>query len=321
MIGLGALLVLRDELSAGAMVAAAILAGRALAPIDTAIAQWPAADRALTAWKRLSRLLPAAARDPGATIPLPAPQGKLDVAGLTLAPPGASSPVLKDVGFHIAPGQALGVIGASGAGKTALARAIVGHWPSPPGSIRLDGAPPYHLCAGNLGVIFGYLPQATCLFDGTVAQNIARLDPAANPADILAAAHLAGAHEMILRLPLGYDTPLTAPGLPLSGGQARRIALARALYGDPPLLVLDEPEAHLDAEGAAALCQTLAALKARGRAILVMSHRPLAIAVLDHLIVLDAGRVALRGPRDLVLRRLLQAAPSVPRAPLAEGAA
>lgn len=317
-IALGAILVLRDELSAGAMVAAALLAARALAPIDTAVAHWPMADRARLAWRRLATLLDDTGVPETPGLALPRPQGRLDVAGLTVTPPGADAPALVDVGFRLAPGEALGVIGASGSGKSTLARVLAGHWPAPSGTVRLDGASLDHHAPQALGDAIGYLPQNATLFDGTVAGNIARLDPAADPGRIIAAARAAGAHEMILRLPRGYDTTLATPGWPLSGGQARRIALARALYGDPALLILDEPEAHLDAEGAAALGHMLAVLKAQGRAILVTSHRPLAIGALDRLLVLEAGRVALQGPRDAVLRHLLATAPRPIRA---EGAA
>jgi ATP-binding cassette, subfamily C, bacterial len=243
----------------------------------------------------------------------------LEVQGLSVTPPDAAAPVLRGVRFSLQPGQALGVIGPSGAGKSTLARALIGLWPAAAGAIRLDGARLDQFGDEGLGRHVGYLPQRVTLFDGSVADNIARLQADADPARIIAAARTAAAHDMILRLPQGYDTPVTALGNRLSGGQIQRIGLARALYGDPVLLILDEPNAHLDTDGAAALNQAIRAAKASGAAVLIMAHRPAAIQECDLLLVLKDGAVTAFGPRDTVLRDALRNAADVGRA-IAPGA-
>ncbi len=305
MLGLGAYLVLKDQLSAGAMVAGSILLGRALAPIEQAIAQWPLVQHALSGWKNLSHLLNSAPGEPPHT-PLPAPRAILDVQQLTVIPPGQKHAALRMLSFRLEPGSALGVIGPSGAGKTTLARAIAGIWPHAGGTIRLDGAAIGQYSPDELGRHIGYLPQHVVLFDGTVADNIARMSASADPEKIVAAARLAGAHEMILHLPDGYDTWVDPRGGGLSGGQVQRVGLARALYGNPALVVLDEPNSNLDAEGGDALNLAIRSLRKQGRAVIITAHRPAAISECDLLLVLENGMRREFGPRDEVLRTQLR---------------
>lgn len=320
MLGLAAWLVLRQELSAGAMIAASILMGRALQPVEQAVAQWPVLTRARQAEPRLAALLTAVPEGPPVTR-LPRPGAMLEVRGLTVVPPGAETPVLSDVGFRLEPGQALGVIGPSGSGKSSLARALVGTWQPSAGQIRLGGAALDQYDPDTIGGLTGYLPQRVALFDGTVAENIARLQAGADPDRIIAAAKAAAAHEMILQLDAGYDTRLPAHGGRLSGGQIQRIGLARALYGDPVLLILDEPNSSLDNEGAEALTQAIRAAKDRGAAVLVMAHRPAALQDCDLLLVLSEGVVAACGPRDAVLRQMVRNAGDIARGPAHAGVA
>ena len=300
----GAWLVLRGEMAPGAMIASSILTGRALAPVEQVVAGWPQLQRAQAGWARLARFL-AATPPPALPLPLPRPRALLEVTGLTVAPPGSAQPALRMVSFRLEPGQALGVIGPSGAGKSTLARALTAAWAPLAGSIRLDGATLDRYPPEALGALTGYLPQRVTLFEGTVAENIARLAPAPDPAAVVAAARRAGAHEMILHLPQGYDTPLGPGGAPLSGGQMQRIGLARALYGAPVLLVLDEPNSSLDHDGSEALNGAIRSVKAAGGAVLIMAHRPAAIRDCDQLLLLDAGTRRAYGPRDDVLRTTL----------------
>ncbi len=320
MLGLAALLVLRHELSAGAMIAASILMGRALQPVEQAVSQWSVISRARQARLRLAGLLATAPPLPPRT-DLPRPKALVEVQGLTLAPPGAAVPVLRHVSFTLPPGQALGVIGPSGAGKTSLARALTGVWTPVAGRVRLDGATLEQYGPEALGSYIGYLPQRVTLFDGTIADNIARLQPDADPGRIIAAARAAAAHEMILTLPKGYDTPVSAMGSQLSGGQVQRIGLARALYGAPVLLILDEPNANLDNDGALALNQAIRTAKAGGASVLIMAHRPQAIQECDLLLVLNDGAVAAFGPRDVVLREAARSAEDRTRTLVPRGAA
>ena len=305
MLGLAAWLVLRDELTAGAMIAASLLMGRALQPIEQVVAHWSGMGHARQAKARLAELLgrtpPVAPRTP-----LPRPAARLEVQGLTLVPPGGSAPILRGISFTLLPGQAIGVIGPSGAGKSTLARALTGVWRPGAGQIRLDGATLDQYGPDDLGRWIGYLPQRVALFDGTVAENIARLQTGADPARIIAAARAAAAHELILGLPGGYDTPLSPTGSNLSGGQIQRLGLARALFGDPVLLILDEPNASLDSDGAEALNLAIRAAKASGAAVLVMAHRPAALQECDQLLVLKAGTMTACGPRDTVLREAVR---------------
>jgi ATP-binding cassette, subfamily C, bacterial len=304
-LGLGAWLVLQGELTPGAMIAASILLGRALAPIEQSVGQWSLVQRAQEGWNRLSILLSVQPVEPQRT-DLPRPKAALDVAALSVVPPGEQAAVLRGVSFQLAPGQALGVIGPSGSGKSTLARAITGVWRPTAGKIRLDGATLDQYPPDTLGALIGYLPQRVALFDGTIADNIARLLPSPDSARVVAAAQAAAAHEMILRLPDGYDSRVSSLGGRLSGGQIQRIGLARALYGDPVLLVLDEPNSNLDNEGSQALNIAIRALKARGGSVLIMAHRPAAIQECDVLLVLQDGARVAFGPRDQVLREMVK---------------
>lgn len=312
MLGLAAWLVLRDEVTAGAMLAASVLMGRALQPLEQAIGQWPVLTRARQSRKRLAWLLSSVSVPPRRT-PLPRPKALVEVSGLCVEPPGGGRTVLRGVSFTLRPGEALGVIGPSGAGKSALARALAGVWAPTAGQVRLDGARLDQYDPDILGQLVGYLPQNSVLFDGTIAENIARLDPHARPEETISAARMAAAHELILTLPDGYDTRITARGAPLSGGQVQRIGLARALYGNPVLLVLDEPNAHLDSDGAMALNRAVAAAKAAGAAVVIMAHRPAALQECDLLMVLKDGAVSAFGPRDTVLRGQVQNAGAIAR--------
>ena len=304
MLGMGALLVIRGEVTPGAMIAASILLGRALAPIEQAISGWPLVQRAMRGWADLSQLLsdhPLAA----ARTPLPPPRARLEVHNLAVVPPGESQAVLRSLNFTLAPGQALGVIGPSGAGKSVLARALTGSWPPAGGKIRLDGASLDQYDPKARGRHIGYLPQRVYLFDGTIAENIARMSLIPDPAGVVDAARKAGAHEMILKLPDGYDTRVTHAGGRLSGGQIQRIGLARAIYGDPVILVLDEPDANLDTAGSLALNRAIRAMKAEGKSVLIMAHRPAAIQECDMILVIEAGRGVAFGPRNEVLQKVL----------------
>lgn len=313
MLGLAAWLVLRQELSAGAMIAASILMGRALQPIEQAVGQWPVVTKARQATGRLAGLLSSTPVPPPRT-ELPRPKAMLDVQGLTVVPPGGSAPVVRGLNFKLPPGQALGVIGPSGSGKSSLARALIGVWRPAAGRIRLDGATLDQYDPDVLGSYIGYLPQRVTLFDGTIAENIARLQAGADPARIVAAARAAAAHEMILKLPDGYDTQVATMGSRLSGGQIQRIGLARALYGDPVLLILDEPNSNLDNDGSNALNQAIRTAKARGASVLIMAHRPAAIQECDLLLVMQDGAAAAFGPRDAVLRETVRNAGEIARA-------
>ncbi len=311
-LGLGAWFVLKGELSAGAMIAGSIVMGRALQPIEVAISQWQLLTRARDSAARLSRLLAEVPPEAPRTA-LPRPAARIEVQGLTVAPPGERVPVLRNVSFRLEPGQAIGVLGASGSGKSTLARAMTGIWPASGGSIRLDGATLDQYDPDVLGSYIGYLPQRISLFDGTIAENIARLDEKADPERIVAAAQKAAVHELILKLPKGYDTPVSAMGGRLSGGQIQRIGLARAFYGDPVLLVLDEPNSNLDNDGSMALNQAIRAAKEGGAAVMIMAHRPAAIQHCDLLMVLRDGAIQALGPRDRILHEVLRNASDVVR--------
>ncbi|MCA0941593.1 type I secretion system permease/ATPase [Yangia mangrovi] len=300
MLGLGAYLVLQNELTAGAMIAGSILMGRALAPIELAIGQWPLVTRARKGWDNLSELLGEMPQEPTRTA-LPKPRALLEVQQLTVVPPGEQQASLRLVSFDLKPGHAIGVIGSSGAGKSTLARAITGVWRPAGGRIRLDGAT-LDQYDEDLGKHIGYLPQRVSLFDGTIAENIARLADAPDPQKIVEAAKKADAHEMILKLPKGYDTRVTATGGRLSGGQMQRIGLARAMYGDPVILVLDEPNSNLDNEGSEAVNAAIRRLKEEGKSVLIMAHRPAAIRECDQLLMLEHGARVAFGPKDEVLR-------------------
>lgn len=305
MLGLGAYLVLLGELTPGAMIAGSILMGRALAPIEMAIGQWPLVERSRKGWQNLEQLLTEVPQESPRT-PLPKPRAKLDVQQLTMVPPGEQQASLRIVSFNLEPGQAMGVIGPSGSGKSTLARALTGVWRPAGGKLRLDGASLDQYGPDVLGQHIGYLPQRVTLFDGTIAENIARLSQQPDPQKIVEAAKKADAHEMILKLPGGYDTRVTAAGGRLSGGQIQRIGLARAMYGDPVLLVLDEPNSNLDNEGSEAVNKAIRTFKEEGKAVIIMAHRPAAIKECDMLLVLDNGSRTAFGPKDEVLQKMVQ---------------
>ncbi|WP_413872804.1 type I secretion system permease/ATPase [Albidovulum sp.] len=314
MLAVGALLVLRGELTPGAMVASSILMGRALAPVEQAIGGWALVQRAQEARGRLAALLTAVPPQAPRTA-LPKPRAVLEANQLTVVPPGQSQAALRMVSFRLEPGQALGVIGPSGAGKSTLARALTGVWRPAGGWIRLDGATLDQYDPDMLGAHVGYLPQRVTLFDGTIAENIARLAPLPDAAAVVAAAQKAAAHQMILDLPEGYDTRVAQAGGRLSGGQIQRIGLARALYGDPVILVLDEPNANLDNDGSMALNAAIRAMKADGRSVLIMAHRPAAIQECDQILFLDGGMRRAYGPRDEVLKSMVRNATEIARTP------
>lgn len=301
MLALGAYLVLEGEVTGGAMIASSILLGRALAPIEQSLGQWALVQKARHAWVSLSELLDAMPEETQKTA-LPVPKAELSVKNMMIAPPGAKAPTLSGVSFELAPGKALGVIGRSGSGKSTLARALLGVWPAASGEIRLGGATLNQYDPDELGRHIGYLPQKITLFDGTLAENIARMSEEVDDAAVVEAAKRANAHEMIMTLPDGYNTMISGSDCQLSGGQQQRVALARALYGDPVLLILDEPNSALDAEGSEALNEAVRGFKAAGKSVIVMTHRPVAISECDDLIIIDKGQITAQGPRDEVLR-------------------
>ncbi|MFC0132772.1 type I secretion system permease/ATPase [Massilia eurypsychrophila] len=301
-LGYGALLVLENKITPGMMIAASILVGRALAPVQQVIGVWKSWSTTRSAYERLTNLLDAnPARDAG--MPLPKPEGALSVEGVTAAPPGIKTPVIRNLNFAIKPGDVLGVIGASGSGKSTLARLLVGVWPTMLGKVRLDGADIYHWNKAELGPNIGYLPQDIELFSGTVSENIARFGDL-DPEKVVQAAKRAGVHDMILHFANGYDTRLGDGGAGLSGGQKQRIGLARAMYGDPSVIVLDEPNSNLDDGGEVALVQAITDLRSRGKTIVMITHRTNAIGVTTKLLLLRDGEVQMFGPTDKVLAAL-----------------
>lgn len=329
---LGAYLVLRQEISAGMIVASSILAGRALAPVDQIIGQWRGIGRALEAHRRLGESfadLPAARPRIG----LPAPTGALEAIRLTKFAPGAGplaerARILSGVSFALAAGDGLGVIGNSASGKSSLARLIVGAWTADLGELRLDGATPDQWHPSDLGRHIGYLPQALEMLPGTVKDNIARFDPQAQDEAVIEAARIAGVHEMILRLPDGYATRLGGAEQPLSGGQIQRLGLARAIFGAPRIIVLDEPNSNLDISGDAALANAITVMRGKGSVVIVMAHRPSAIAAVNKVMILHNGTMVQFGDKEEVLAAAAAgpgsgpaaAAPSVPApVPVAAG--
>ncbi|WP_454722480.1 MULTISPECIES: type I secretion system permease/ATPase [Cupriavidus] len=315
MLGLGALLAVEGRITPGMMIAGSILMGRTLAPIETLIAVWKQWSAARLAHGRLAALLDAHPPRPR-HMSLPPPAGRLEVEQAGAVAPGGRQAVLAQVSFALAPGDVLGVIGPSAGGKSSLARVLVGAWPLAAGRVRLDGADLHQRNADELGPALGYLPQAVSLFAGTIGENIARFG-AVDARRVVEAAELAGVHDMILRLPQGYDTLLGDDGAGLSGGQRQRIGLARALYGDPALVVLDEPNASLDDEGEAALARALQALRARGRTVVVITHRMPLLAATTRLLLLRAGRMHAFGPTPAVLASMQAASQTAPAAPAA----
>ena len=303
-LGIGAALVIRNELTPGMMVAASILAGRALSPVDQVIASWRQFSSARGANARLRELL---ARHPAQTtgLPLPQPRGQASLKGVSVVPPGRESPVLQGIDLEIAPGEVLGVVGASGSGKSSLARVLLGIWPAQSGVVRLDGADIQQLSRDAIGPSLGYLPQDVELFAGTVADNIARFGTPA-PEAVVSAAQMAGVHDLILRLPKGYDTVLGDGGGGLSGGQKQRLGLARAIYGMPKLLVLDEPNSNLDDAGEIALLAAMAQMRRAGSAVVLITHRASTLAACDRLLVLHEGAVQMSGTRAEVIAQMAQ---------------
>lgn len=301
-LGLGAYLVLDGRMSSGGMIAASILLGRGLAPIEQSIGAWKSFVGARAAYERLDKVLQASPPQPD-RMALTEPHGHLSVEGLGYVPPGSKKPILRNVSFDLEPGEAMAIIGPSAAGKSTLCRMLVGVYAPTAGSVRLDGAEVSMWDRTEFGAHIGYLPQTVDLFDGTVAQNIARMGEA-DSMSIIEAAKLAGVHEMILRLPDGYDTELVDGGSILSGGQRQRIGLARALFGNPCLLVLDEPNSNLDQDGEVALMQTIDHLRASGTAIVMVAHRSSVISHVDKLVVLANGTVQMAGPCDEVVQQL-----------------
>jgi ATP-binding cassette subfamily C exporter for protease/lipase len=301
-LGLGALLVIKGDMTAGMMIAGSILMGRVLSPIDQLIAVWKQWSGAKLAYRRLDALLQAFPSGVEA-MALPAPKGQITFEQVSAAPPGQRAAALHLVSFSLAAGEVMGVLGASGSGKSTLARVLVGVWPTLGGTVRLDGADIHRWNRDDLGPYIGYLPQDIELFSGSIAQNIARFREA-DPQSVVAAAQQAGVHELILRLPQGYDTVLGEDGSGLSGGQKQRVALARALYGQPSLVVLDEPNSNLDTVGEAALASAIAQMKAQGTSVILVTHRSCALAQADKLLVLNDGRLQAFGSSQDVLKAL-----------------
>lgn len=304
-LGLGALLVLDNKITSGMMIAASILLGRTLAPVQQLIAVWKNWSTTRSAFERLDSLLEANPARP-AGMPLPKPQGTLTVEAVTASPPGVRVPIIKSVSFGIVPGDVLGVIGPSGSGKSTLARLLVGIWPAMAGKVRLDGADMYAWNKAELGPHIGYLPQDIELFSGTVAENIARFGEIDSDKVVLAAKR-AGVHDMILHLPKGYDTELGDGGAGLSGGQKQRLGLARAMYGDPAVIVLDEPNSNLDEMGEHALVAAILDLRQRGKTIVLITHRPSAIGATTKLLLMRDGAVHMFGPTKEVLAAMADA--------------
>ena len=315
LLGLGGYLALQQEITAGMIVAASIIAGRALAPVDLVIGQWRSVVRAREAHKRLRTLFDEAPA-PRRIVQLPAPKGRLDVKSVTKYAPGSRrsdrAPILDQVSFSLEPGDAVGVIGPSASGKSTLARIIVGAWRPDAGEVRIDGATLDQWDDAALGRHIGYLPQHLELLAGTIRDNIARFDPEADDDAVIAAARLAGVHDMVLQLPDGYATELGHDDMPLSGGQIQRLGLARAVYGLPRYVVLDEPNSNLDASGDEALAHAIVELRKQGCTVVVMAHRPSAIAAVNKVLVLHGGRVSEFGPKDEVLQRATQARQTSP---------
>lgn len=310
-LGLGALLVIKGDMTAGMMIAGSILMGRVLSPIDQLIAVWKQWSGAKLAYRRLDALLQAFPPSDDA-MALPAPKGQITFEQVSAGPPGQRAATLHMVNFNLAAGEVLGVLGASGSGKSTLARVLVGVWPTLGGTVRLDGADIHRWNRDQLGPYIGYLPQDIELFSGSIAENIARFSEA-DAQKVVAAAQQAGVHEMILRLPQGYDTQLGEDGSGLSGGQKQRVALARAMYGTPSLVVLDEPNSNLDTVGEAALASAIAQLKAQGTTVVLVTHRSSVLAQADKLLVLNEGRLQAFGASQDVLKALSGAANEQPR--------
>jgi ATP-binding cassette, subfamily C, type I secretion system permease/ATPase len=311
-LAVGAYLVIHQEATAGIIIAGSILSARALAPVDLAIAHWKGFVAARQSWQRLNALL-AVMPTRIAPMKLQAPTHRLMVDNVSAAPPGVQKIVVQDISFKLEAGQGLGIIGHSGSGKSSLARLLVGVWQPVRGKVRIDGAALDQWSPDALGRHIGYLPQDVELLAGTVAQNIARFEADADSAAVIAAAKAVGVHDLIVGLPAGYDTPIGEHGSALSAGQAQRVALARAVYRDPFLVVLDEPNSHLDSEGDEALTRAILGVRERKGIVIVVAHRPSAIAGVDQILVMNQGRAQIIGPKDEVLSKILQRPVSAPR--------
>ena len=309
-LAVGAYLVIHQEATAGIIIASSILTGRALAPVDQAIAHWKGFIATRESTKRLQQLLTLFPQQQE-LITLPPPKALLSVESIAVTPPGDQRLVVNNVSFELKAGQGLGIIGPSGSGKSSLARSLVGAWQPVRGKIRLDHAALDHWSSESLGRHIGYLPQDVELFDGPIAKNICRFEPDANAQAILAAAQAAGVHKLVLSLPNGYGTLIGEGGMALSAGQRQRIALARALYGDPFLVVLDEPSSNLDAEGEEALTQAILGVRARGGIAIIIAHRPSAIAAVDHVLIMESGTVKVIGNKDDIVKGVLRPASPV----------
>lgn len=306
-LGIGAWLVINQQATAGIIIASSILTSRALAPVEVTLAHWRSFIQARQSWRRLNGLLAAQPAEQ-TRMELPRPSATLTLETVAVAPPGANRLVVQGVAFQLKAGQGLGVVGPSASGKSSLMRAIVGVWPALQGKIRIDGAALEQWSPEVLGPHIGYLPQDMELFAGTVAENIARFDPAATPDSVIAAAKAANVHELVLALPNGYETQVGDAGNSLSAGQRQRIGLARALYGDPFLVVLDEPNSNVDREGDDALTKAILGVRARGGIVVVVCHRPSALAGVDNVLVMLGGRQQAFGPKEQVLQQQQPAA-------------
>ena len=302
LLGVGAWLVIEQEITPGIMMASSIIMGRALAPVEQTVAQWRRIIGLRGAYRRIADLMTAFAGGEETTR-LPVPVGQIDVEDVYVVPPSGSRPVVKGVSLSLRPGEVLAIVGASGSGKSSLARALAGVWQPRAGSVRIDGTDYVQWNADELGQHIGYLPQSVELFAGTVAENIARLGQV-DPDKVIAAAKAAGAHDLIVRLPKGYDTPIGESGTALSGGTRQRVGLARALYGDPRLVVLDEPNANLDEDGEKALAAAIAGMKTAGRAVVVVTHRPQILTQVDLMLVMTFGQKLAFGARDEVINSM-----------------
>ena len=308
MLGIGAYLVVIEQASGGIMIASSIMMGRALAPIEVALNTWKQLVAAREGIVRLRESVRATAERRRPAVQLPRPCRMLTVEDLTVFAPGNDRPIVSNASFKLDAGMGLALLGPSASGKSSLARALVGIWPAAHGKIRLDGAALDQWNCNDLGRHLGYLPQNVALFDGTIADNIARFDASASSESIIRAAHVAGAHEMILRLPNGYETQIGEGGASLSSGQRQRIGLARAVFGDPFLVVLDEPDANLDLDGEKALTRTILTLRNAGKISIVISHRANVLAALNMALIIYAGRIIAFGHRDQVFQQVARSA-------------
>ncbi len=313
-LGLGAYFTIKGQLSAGAIIAASVASARALAPVDMAIAQWKHVVAARRSYHRLSDTL-TTLDDAPVLVDLPTPRKSLTVEKITVATPSNGMIVLSDVTMELKAGQALGLIGPTGGGKSSLAKALTGVWPLARGSIRLDGAETGQWAPDVLGRTIGYLPQDVALLDATIAENISRLEPDAASEKIIDAARAAGVHDMIVRLPNSYQTELGPHGTALSSGERQRIALARALYEAPFLVVLDEPNSNLDAQGDTALTEAIVGVRARGGIAIIIAHRPSALAAVDMVGVVQGGRLVAFGPKDEIIQGQVWSRPGPVQAP------